>query len=400
MIHSNVKRVILLIFDSVGIGEAPDAYLYGDIGSDTLRNVAKAVGGLKMPYLTWLGLGNLATAFGEPILGVKPVSVPLSAYGKMIPKSPGKDTTTGHWEIAGVILDKPFPVYPKGFPPEIINWFEKAISLKTLGNKPASGTEIIHELGGEHLRTGYPIVYTSADSVFQVAAHEHIIPVPDLYRICRIARSILTGEHGVGRVIARPFIGVEGGFRRTERRKDFSIKPPRKTLLDFVKKAGMSVTGIGKIEDIFAFSGLTESDHTGDSRRTMESVIRFMKKDEGGLIIANLIDFDMLYGHRNDPPGYARALEEADKMVQDLEAIMKDGDVVIITADHGCDPTTPGTDHSRENVPVLLYGSPIKHNVFLGARTSFADLGSTIAELLGVPANLDGKSFKDKLLKN
>jgi len=399
MTCGNVKCVILLILDSVGIGQMPDAHLYGDVGSDTLRNTAEAVGGLSLPYLARLGLGNLAEAFGEPILGVRPASAPLAAYGRMAPKSPGKDTTTGHWEITGIVLDKPFPVYPHGFPPEVIKPFERAISTKILGNKPASGTEIINELGEEHLRTGYPIVYTSADSVFQIAAHEDIIPVPRLYEICDIARSILTGEHGVGRVIARPFIGAKGNFTRTERRKDFSIEPSRKTLLDYVKDAGMDVIGVGKIEDIFAFRGLTRSDHTGNNKDTMESVIKFVKEDTQGLIIANLIDFDMLYGHRNDPKGYAHALEKVDGMIRELEGSLKEGDVVAVTADHGCDPTTPSTDHSREYVPLLVYGRPIEQGVFLGTRSSFADLGSTIAELLGIKTDLAGKSFKKRIMR-
>lgn len=399
MICSNVKRVILLVLDSVGIGEMPDAHLYGDAGSDTLRNTAKAAGGLNLPYLTLLGLGNLAEAFGEPILGVQAVSAPVAAYGRMAEKSPGKDTTTGHWEIAGIILDKPFPTYPLGFPPEVIRAFEKAIGTKILGNKPASGTEIIKELGEEHLRTGYPIVYTSADSVFQVAAHEDIIPVPRLYEICRIARSILTGEHGVGRVIARPFIGADGDFTRTEMRKDFSMEPPGKTLLDYVKGAGMEVIGVGKIEDIFAFRGLTQSDHTGNNKDTMESVIRFAKEDNRGLIIANVIDFDMVYGHRNDPHGYARALEEVDGMIKELGGSLKDGDVLAITADHGCDPTTPSTDHSREHVPLLMYGRPIEQGVFLGTRGSFADLGATIADLLGIETDFAGTSFGSRIVR-
>ena len=398
MIRGSVKRIILLILDSVGIGAMPDAHLYGDVASDTLRNTAKAVGGLNLPFFTLLGLGNMAEAFGEPVSGVSSVPMPLAAYGRMAEKSPGKDTTTGHWEIAGIVMNQPFPTYPHGFPPEIIKPFEKAIGTSTLGNKPASGTEIIEELGEDHLRTGYPIVYTSADSVFQVAAHEEIIPVPRLYEICGIARSILTGEHGVGRVIARPFVGSKGSFVRTERRKDFSIKPPRKTLLDCVKEAGMDVIGVGKIEDIFAFQGLTQSDHTGNSKDTMNSVTKFAREDGRGLIIANLIDFDMLYGHRNDPQGYARALEEADGMIKELEGYLQEGDVLAITADHGCDPTTPGTDHSREYVPLLMYGKQIKPGTFLGTRSSFTDLGCTIADLLGIKIDLAGTSFKSKVL--
>ena len=399
MTSSSVKRAILLVLDSVGIGQMPDAHLYGDAGSDTLRNIAKAVGGLNLPYLALMGLGNLAEAFGELILGVPTVSAPLAAYGRMAEKSPGKDTTTGHWEIAGIVLDKPFPTYPHGFPPEIIKPFEKAIGTKILGNKPASGTEIIKELGEEHLRTGYPIVYTSADSVFQIAAHEDVIPVPRLYEISSIARSILTGEHGVGRVIARPFIGGKGSFTRTERRKDFSIEPPRKTLLDYVKDRGMDVIGVGKIEDIFAFRGLTQSDHTGNNKDTMKSVIKFVKEENEGLIIANLIDFDMLFGHRNDPRGYASALEETDGMIRELAGNLKEGDVLAITADHGCDPTAPGTDHSREYVPLLVYGKLIQQGVFLGTRSSFADLGLTIADLLEIETDLAGTSFKNRILR-
>ena len=400
MTVSNVKRVILLVLDSVGMGQMPDAHLYGDAGSDTLRNTARAVGGLNLPYLASLGLGNLAEALGEPILGVRPVSLPLAAYGRMAEKSQGKDTTTGHWEIAGIIMDNPFPTYPHGFPPEVISPFEKAIGTRILGNKPASGTEIIEELGEEHVRTGYPIVYTSADSVFQIAAHEDVIPVPRLYEICGIARSILTGEHGVGRVIARPFAGAKGSFQRTERRKDFSMMPPRKTLLDYVKDAGMDVIGVGKIEDIFAFQGLTQSDHTGNNKETMESVTEFVRKeDESGLIIANVIDFDMLWGHRNNPQGYARALEDVDDMIRNLAECLKKGDVLAITADHGCDPTTPSTDHSREYVPVLVYGRLIKPGVFLGTRSTFADLGKTVADLLGIDTDLAGTSFKSEILK-
>jgi len=400
MTVSNVKRVILLVLDSVGMGQMPDAHLYGDAGSDTLRNTARAVGGLNLPYLASLGLGNLAEALGEPILGVRPVSLPLAAYGRMAEKSQGKDTTTGHWEIAGIIMDNPFPTYPHGFPPEVISPFEKAIGTRILGNKPASGTEIIEELGEEHVRTGYPIVYTSADSVFQIAAHEDVIPVPRLYEICGIARSILTGEHGVGRVIARPFAGAKGSFQRTERRKDFSMMPPRKTLLDYVKDAGMDVIGVGKIEDIFAFQGLTQSDHTGNNKETMESVTEFVRKeDESGLIIANVIDFDMLWGHRNNPQGYARALEDVDDMIRNLAECLKKGDVLAITADHGCDPTTPSTDHSREYVPVLVYGRLIKPGVFLGTRSTFADLGKTVVDLLGIDTDLAGTSFKSEILK-
>ncbi|MGE5593716.1 MAG: phosphopentomutase [Betaproteobacteria bacterium] len=390
-----VDRVILIVMDSVGMGALPDAAAYGDSGSDTLRNTAKAGGGLDTPFLGRLGLGNLAEAFGEPLAGVPAVPAPLAAYGRMAEGSAGKDTTTGHWEIAGIVLDRPFPVYPHGFPREVIDAFEKAIGTKVLGNKPASGTEIIKELGEEHMRTGFPIVYTSADSVFQIAAHEDVIPVERLYEMCKIARSILVGEHGVGRVIARPFVGTPGNFTRTERRKDFSIEPPRRTVLDCVKEAGMDVIGVGKIEDIFAFRGLTRSDHTGNNEDTMKAVIRFARERGRGLIFANCIDFDMLWGHRNDARGYGRALAELDRMMEDLAGVLHESDVLAITADHGCDPTTPSTDHSREYVPLLVYGSAVRAGAFLGTRHTFADLGRTVADWLGVAAgDLAGDSFK------
>ncbi|MCR4424945.1 MAG: phosphopentomutase [Firmicutes bacterium] len=394
-----MDRVILIVMDSVGIGALPDADSFGDVGSDTLRNTARAVGGLNLPFFSRLGLGNLAQGFGEPILGVPAVEAPLAAFGRMAEKSSGKDTTTGHWEIAGIILDRPFPVYPDGFPPEVISAFEDAIGTRTLGNKPASGTEVIKELGDEHVRTGFPIVYTSADSVFQIAAHEDVIPVERLYEMCRIARSLLAGEHGVGRVIARPFVGTPGKYVRTERRKDFSIKPPRRTLLDFIGAAGMDVTGVGKIEDIFAFQGLTRSDHTGNNEETMMAVTRLVQEDSKGLIFANCVDFDMLWGHRNDARAYARGLEELDGMIENLTGVLRDRDVLVVTADHGCDPTTPSTDHSREYVPLLVYGKTVRPGAFLGTRASFADLGRTIADLLGVEADISGESFRDAILK-
>ncbi len=396
--NGSIERVVLIVMDSVGIGALPDADAYGDAGSDTLRNTAKAVGGLDLPFLSRLGLGNLAEAFGEPLPGVPAVDGPLAAYGRMAEKSAGKDTTTGHWEIAGIALDRPFPVYPGGFPAEVIRAFEEAIGTATLGNKPASGTEIIEELGEEHLRTGFPIVYTSADSVFQVAGHEDVVPVDRLYEICRIARALLTGEHGVGRVIARPFTGTPGRFRRTERRRDFSIRPPRKTLLDYVSEAGMDVIGVGKIEDIFAFQGLTLSDHTGNNEGTMASVTRFARQAGRGLILANCIDLDMLWGHRNDAWGYARGLEALDRMLGDLAQVLRAGDALAIAADHGCDPTTPSTDHSREYVPVLVYGERVKAGAFVGTRSSFSDLGRTVMDLLGVRGDISGSSFLEMIL--
>ena len=317
-----IQRVILIVLDSVGVGELPDAAKYGDEGSNTLANVAKAVGGLSLPNMQKMGLGNIIE-----IEGVPPVNCPIGAYGKAAEKSAGKDTTTGHWELAGVISKRPFPVYPNGFPPEIIDEFEKRIGCKVLGNKVASGTEIIKELGDEHVKTGYPIVYTSADSVFQIAAHEEVIPVKELYEICRIAREILQGEHGVARVIARPFIGKSGEYVRTYNRADFSLKPPHDTLLDSVVKAGMEVFGVGKIWDIFAGQGITKSFHTEGNMDGVDKTLQAMDMLKRGLVFANLVDYDMLYGHRNDSAGYARALEDFDRRLPEIIAKLKENDV-------------------------------------------------------------------------
>jgi len=385
-------RVLLIILDGVGIGELPDAYKYHDEGSNTLANTAKAVGGLKLPNLEKMGLGNI-----HPILGVNPISEPTSYYGKMAEKSPGKDTTTGHWEISGIILDKPFPVYPNGFPREIIEEFEKRIGRKTLGNIPASGTEIIQKLGEEHIKTGYPIVYTSADSVFQIACHEEVVPVEELYRMCEIAREILQGEHAVARVIARPFLGEKGNFYRTPRRKDFSLPPPRKTLLDYLKDNGNNVVGIGKIEDIFAGRGITYSMHQDNNKEGMENILKALDLFDEGLIFANLVDFDMLYGHRNNPEGFAKALTEFDEFLPLLFTKLNEKDILVITADHGNDPTTPSTDHSREYVPLLIYSKSFKNVRSLGVIPTFACLGKTIAEIFGVDNELDGESFSKEL---
>ncbi|PMQ02211.1 MAG: phosphopentomutase [Dictyoglomus sp. NZ13-RE01] len=385
-------RVLLIVLDGVGIGELPDAYKYHDEGSNTLANTAKAVGGLKLPNLEKMGLGNI-----HPILGVNPISEPTSYYGKMAEKSPGKDTTTGHWEISGIILDKPFPVYPNGFPREIIEEFEKRIGRKTLGNIPASGTEIIQKLGEEHIKTGYPIVYTSADSVFQIACHEEVVPVEELYRMCEIAREILQGEHAVARVIARPFLGEKGNFYRTPRRKDFSLPPPRKTLLDYLKDNGNNVVGIGKIEDIFAGRGITYSMHQDNNKEGMENILKALDLFDEGLIFANLVDFDMLYGHRNNPEGFAKALTEFDEFLPLLFTKLNEKDILVITADHGNDPTTPSTDHSREYVPLLIYSKSFKNARSLGVIPTFACLGKTIAEIFGVDNELDGESFSKEL---
>ena len=386
-------RVILIILDSVGCGDAPDAATYGDESANTLGNISRAVGGLDLPNLGALGLGNTTE-----ILGVPPVRETRGAYGRLTEVSAGKDTTTGHWELAGIILNQAFPVYPNGFPRDLLSEFEAKIGRATIGNYPASGTEIIKELGEEHVSTGKPIVYTSADSVFQVAAHEDVIPIDELYRICQIARDILVGEHAVGRVIARPFVGTAGNFVRTERRKDFSLDPPEDTILDVVKESGLEVMGVGKIEDIFAERGLTKSLHSSNNMAGVDAIIEFLKMDNRGLIFANLVDFDMLYGHRNDPAGYAQALEAFDRRLPEILSHLKPGDVLMITADHGNDPTTPGTDHSRERVPLLVAGAHVVAGADLGTRSSFADMAATIAELLGVAWQGQGESFAKQII--
>jgi phosphopentomutase len=386
------RRVILIILDSCGIGELPDAKLYGDVDSNTLINTAKAVGGLKLPYLQRMGLGNIA-----PILGVDVNTFAEANFGKMAEISPGKDSTTGHWEMMGLILQKPFPVYPHGFPSEVIEQFERAIGRGSLGNKPASGTEIIKELGEEHVRTGKPIVYTSADSVFQIAVHEETIPIDELYRMCEIARKIMIGEHGVARVIARPFLGKPGSFKRTERRRDFSLPPPSETVLDILKHNHIPVIGIGKIEDLFVGRGISTSIHTGNNSDGMDKLEESIKRFKQGLIFINLVDFDMLWGHRNDASAFAGGLEDFDRRLPEILVLLTDEDILIITADHGCDPTTPSTDHSREYVPLLVYGKSIKRNVNLGVRESFSDVGATIAEIFKVKGTGRGKSFNKEI---
>ncbi len=381
------RRAILFVLDGVGIGELPDAADYGDEGSNTLANMAKAVGGLNLPNLQRMGLGNI-----ERIEGVPPAEKPIACYGKMREVSAGKDTTTGHWEIAGVIREKPFPTYPNGFPPEIIEAFEKAIGRKVLGNKPASGTAIIEELGEEHLRTGYPIVYTSADSVFQIAAHEEIVPVEQLYEWCRIAREILRGEHEVARVIARPFIGTPGNFKRTPRRRDFSVPPPYPTLLDALAEAGLKVVTVGKIDDIFAGRGVTFAIHTSDNRDGMQQVETLTVQGDFDFLWCTLVDFDTVYGHRNNPQGFAQALKEFDEWLGNFLPKLMGGDLLIITADHGNDPTTPSTDHSREYVPLLIWTPSLKEGKPLGVRQTFADVAATIADWLKVEWRGAGKS--------
>jgi phosphopentomutase len=390
-----INRVVLIALDSVGCGDAPDAAAYADEGANTLGNIARAVGGLNLPNMAKLGLGNLSD-----IEGVPNAKDTLGAYGRLTEVSAGKDTTTGHWELSGVILDHPFPTFPNGFPDRWMAEYEARIGRGTLGNYPASGTEIIEKLGGEHMRSGQPIVYTSADSVFQLAAHENVISVDQLYYFCQIARELLTGELAVGRVIARPFIGQPGEFRRTERRKDFSLEPPANTILDAIKNSGMEIIGVGKIEDIFAHRGLTKSNHTGNNMAGVDAIIEFLNANSEGLIFANLVDFDALYGHRNNPRGYADALESFDHRLPEIMASLRDGDVLIITADHGNDPTTAGTDHSRERVPILICGKHVRKGVDLGTRESFTDVAATIAELLGVEWQGVGDSFAQVLLSN
>jgi phosphopentomutase len=377
----------LLVLDGVGIGELPDAADYGDEGSNTLVNMAKAVGGLNLPNLQRMGLGNI-----EQIEGIPPAEKPIACYGKMREVSAGKDTTTGHWEIAGIIREKPFPTYPNGFPPEIIEAFEKAIGRKVLGNKPASGTAIIEELGEEHLRTGYPIVYTSADSVFQIAAHEEIVPVEQLYEWCRIAREILRGEHEVARVIARPFIGTPGNFKRTPRRRDFSVPPPYPTLLDALTEVGLKVVTVGKIDDIFAGRGVTFAIHTSDNRDGMQQVETLTTQGDFDFLWCTLVDFDTVYGHRNNPQGFAQALREFDEWLGNFLPKLREGDLLIITADHGNDPTTPSTDHSREYVPLLIWTPSLREGKPLGVRQTFADVAATIADWLKVEWHGAGKS--------
>ena len=389
-----IDRVTVILLDGVGVGALPDAADYGDEGSNSLGNTSRVLGGLTLPNMGRLGLGNLTE-----IEGVPPRPDTLGAYGRMAEASAGKDSTIGHWELMGVVSPRPLPTYPHGFPQELIEEYERRIGREILGNKTASGTVIIEELGEEHMRTGSPIVYTSADSVFQVAAHEQVIPLDELYRICRIAREMLTGEHCVGRVIARPFIGQPGSFTRTGNRRDFSLPPPEPTLLDYLVGAGWEVTGVGKIDDIFAKQGLTVCHHTVDNMVGVEEIIRLLRSSKQGLIFANLIEFDMIYGHRNNPQGYAQALEAFDARLPEIMEAMKPRDVLFIVADHGNDPTTPSTDHSREYVPLLACGQQVREGVDLGTRDTFADVGATIAELLGIEFLPNGTSFARGIMR-
>ncbi len=383
------ERVIVIILDGVGIGETHDSPLYGDSGSDTLRNLHRKRT-LNLPNLSSLGLSVLIPELNK-------TSKIIGSYGILHPKSPGKDSTSGHWELFGVILDKPFPVYPDGFPEEIVREFEKRIGRKVLWNKPASGTEIINLLGEEHLTTGYPILYTSADSVFQLACHEDIISREELYKMCMIARELLKGEHGVCRVIARPFRGEKGNFKRTDGRRDFSLPPPYPTLLDKMLEKGKKIIGIGKVKDIMGGTGFSEVIKTKNNREGMEEIRKTIKNHNFSLLLANLIDFDMVWGHRNDVEGFAEGLEDFDSFVPEILKELKEGDLLFITADHGNDPTTPSTDHSREAVPLLVYGKRCKKGINIGKRTTFSDLGKTIGENFGVQID-NGESFIDLLV--
>ncbi|MGI6606129.1 MAG: phosphopentomutase [Peptococcia bacterium] len=388
-------KTLLLILDSVGIGALPDAHLYSDEGSNTLAHIAETVNGLKLPNLARLGLGKIT-----PIKGLDTQLKARAAYGMMAELSAGKDTTTGHWEIAGIVTKDPLPTFPAGFPAELIDAFTKAIGRKVLGNKVASGTDIIEELGPEHQRTGYPIVYTSADSVFQIAAHEEVIPLTELYAICETARKILTGKWAVGRVIARPFIGNPGNYTRTAHRHDYSLEPPAPTVLDALESKGEEVIGVGKIADIFAGKGITRSLPTISNLDGIAKSLQAWRGLASGLVMTNLVEFDSVYGHRNNARGYAQALEETDAHLGELLTLVEkeqENGLLIITADHGNDPTTPSTDHSREYVPLLVFGSGIRADYNLGIRNSFADIAATLSELYDLSFRCPGESFLSRI---
>jgi len=387
-------RVVTIVLDSCGVGELPDAKEYGDEGSNTLGNLSQAVGGLRLPNLERLGLGKII-----PIAGVRSDVAALGAYGKMGAVSAGKDSTNGHWELMGVAVSQPLPLFPGGFPPEIMREFGRVSGRGWLGNKAASGTEIIEELGEEHIASGKPIVYTSADSVFQIAAHEKIVSLDEQYRISTEMRKVLTGDWGVGRVIARPFVGdSRENFKRTANRKDFSLPCPEENVLDLLHMSGVPTVGIGKIGDLFAERGLSKIVHTKSNRDGMEKLYEELAVTRNGFIFINLVDFDTLWGHRNDAAGFAGGLLEFDRLLSGLDQRFRRDDVIFITADHGCDPTTPSTDHSREFVPLLIYGANVQSNIHLGTRPSMADLGATIAELFGKNWKGKGASVAEKIL--
>ena len=390
---SRAPRAIVLVLDSVGAGEMPDAAEYGDAGSNTLGHTARAAGGLSMPVLGAMGLGNITE-----ILGVPAVDSPTASWGRCAEASAGKDTTTGHWEMMGMVLTHAFPTYPDGFPPEVMDVFTAETGLGWLGNYPASGTVIIQELGDEHVATGKPIIYTSGDSVFQIAAHEDVIPIDELYRICDITRTKVTvGEHAVGRIIARPFIGPDAGgvYQRTHRRRDFALKPTEPTVLDRLEEIGLNSYGIGKIGEIFAWQGICSSPHSENNMHGFDNLLKRVSDDsDAGFVFANLVDFDMVWGHRNDVEGYARGLEAVDARMPELFDAMHEGDLFILTADHGCDPTTESTDHSREYTPLIACVKGVPSGAALGIRSTFADIGETILDFYGIPGRCGrGTSF-------
>ncbi|WP_422123454.1 phosphopentomutase [Planococcus sp. X10-3] len=393
MTNKNFNRIHLVVLDSVGIGEAPDAEAFGDVGSDTLGHIAEAVGGLTMPNMEKLGLGNI-----KSVQGITPATTPQAYYGRLQEASVGKDTMTGHWEIMGLNIDTPFKVYPDGFPPELIVQLEEKTGRKVIGNKPASGTEILDELGEEHMATGAIIVYTSADPVLQIAAHEDIVPLEELYKICEIARELtLSPEFLVGRVIARPFLGEKGAFKRTTNRHDYALTPFSRTVMNELKDNGNDVIAIGKIDDIYNGAGVTKALRTKDNSDGMDKLAAVAGEEFHGISFLNLVDFDALYGHRRDPKGYAAALEEFDRRLPEVLEKMNSDDLLILTADHGNDPTFPGTDHTREFVPLLAYSPRFEAGKELGLGSTFADIGATIAENFSVPLPEFGTSFLSKL---
>ena len=387
------ERVFLTVLDSVGVGELPDANAYGDRGSDTVGNLSRRVP-LKLPNLRSLGLPRVAN-----VHGMEPIDRPLGAFGRMAERSPGKDSVTGHWEMAGIILDRAFPTFPDGFPKDVIDEFERRIGRRTIGNYAASGTVIIDQLGPEHVRTGSPIVYTSADSVFQIAAHEEVIPVPELYRICEIAYDLVGRGMNVGRVIARPFVGKPGAFTRTANRHDYALPPSGTTLLDALTAGGRTVHAIGKIQDLFAGRGVTTAVHTKSDEQGVDEIEKAIETSGPGLVFTNLVDFDTQYGHRNDPAGYAANLERFDVRLARLLPRLGERDLLIITADHGNDPTTASTDHAREYVPVFAVGACVRPGTDIGVRQTFADLGQTVAEIFGVGPLAHGTSFLRDILQ-
>lgn len=389
-----MSRVIWMIIDSVGIGALPDSEKFGDVNVNTLGNIVKNYKDIKLPNMLKLGLGNI-----DGIDSLEGVKSPIGAFGRASEVSKGKDTTTGHWEMTGVLVETPFKTYENGFPKEIIDEFERKTNRKVIGNKPASGTAILDELGEQQMKTGEVIVYTSADSVFQIAAHEEIIPLDELYKMCEIAREIMMGDNAVARIIARPFVGQPGAFERTSNRRDYSLSPFEDTVLDNIKNSNLDVIGVGKIEDIFNKQGITEAIHTKDNMDGVDQTINYMKKENNGLIFTNLVDFDSKYGHRRDVKGYKEALEEFDARIPEILENMEDDDILIINSDHGNDPTYKGTDHTREYIPMLICGKNVKSGLNLGTRSSFADIGATVADLLNVKMPKHGHSFKNDIIK-